>query len=227
MKNLWFCLVVLISTTGSLMSQTTFELVSGTSKADDYFLELDWQYALNNRWTIGLQTYVGQYEYRFIDARQVDGGVVAIAQLILAAGLAEGEKYRFDFFLKPGLRWLQSPQSPEQPLIDYPFQNSQALVIDPGFLLNLYPTDKWSVQTGVAMSMAFQWQPETIFEQFPSSHLVLGTGWQIADQWHLFLQAKAGPSSGASGDSEKFFWEQKIGVRWDFGTTDRKSIIGL
>ncbi|MEL6633352.1 MAG: hypothetical protein AAFQ83_17930 [Bacteroidota bacterium] len=198
--------------------QWAVDLQGGTSKADTYYGRISATYFATQGLRLGLDYHVGAYQYRFIDARQVEGAAVQIISLQAGIKIAENDFLRLDLMLKPGLRFQQAP--PESALPNYPFdQNSTAFVFDPGLLVTLKASDKLTFHTGANFHTAVQLDPEPLFEQFPSSFILAGANYVLGDHISLFTSNMFGPASGAAGDSEKFFWQLRAGIRFAFGDT--------
>lgn len=208
----------------SLFAQTTIQFGYGTSKADYNFWTLGFSQKLGSKYRVGLEFEASDYRYRFIDARAVSNGFAGTARLLFMGKISENELLRLDFFVKPGLRFMQAPDDPDD--FEYPtnyeFENSLALTLNPGFIIQIKASDRLNFHTGVNFHTAFQVDPEFIFERFPATAVLGGASWAFKNNWVLFSNNVIGPAAGASGDTEKFFWSASLGVRFSFNM-DRSS----
>jgi hypothetical protein len=211
MKKLLFLLLWIPAV--AVRAQVLVDVTLGTSKSDYSYGTLGVSWQPSDTWRLGASVQNSDYRYRFIDARQVSNGYAGTVRLLAAARIAENENLRFDFFVKPGVRFILAPDE-AQKIENYSFENSTALVLDPGFLVTLKYWDKLWLHTGVNLHMAAQIRPEFIFEQYPSGYLVAGGSYALGEKWTLMAQGTAGPTVGAGGDTEKFFWQTSIGLRY-------------
>lgn len=222
MKKIWitigFCLSSLL-----LSAQVDIDLMGGTSKADRSFSAFQATWVGARGFRAGVQVHNGDYQYRFIDARAVNGGNVTETRLILRFPLSVQEKIRLDASLHPGVRWLQAPTEPQE--LEYGFEDAQAFILEPGLTVTFFPTQKLSLHTGFNAHMAWQTSPETIFEQFPSGLLRVGGAYSLTDKWSVFTDLQSGPMSGASGDSEKYGWKLAVGLRFRLGKETRHQLL--
>jgi len=219
-KLIWLSIPLLFS--GILQAQTDLDLTFGASKSDYNVTTLRLTRSLNPNLRVGLSYEFSDYRYRFIDARPVSGGFAGTLRLLLVGKLAETGRMRLDGFLKPGYRFIPIDETSEQEF-NYEFQSSHTITLDPGLIVSLKASEKWIVHTGVNAHMAFQVQPEPLFEQFPSARIILGSSYRLKDKWTAFITTQAGPMSGGSGDTEKFFWMASIGLRYHLGGRDASS----
>ncbi len=195
-------------------AQVMVDLQTGTSKSDYSFgtLGLSWQ--ATDAWRFGVSLQNSDYRYRFIDARKVSNGYAGTYSLLAAGRIAENDVFRFDFFFKPGIRIMSSPdEDPEKPFL-YDFKPSTALVLDPGFLVTMKYWNRLWLHTGINLHTVAQIKPTALLEQYPSSFLMAGASYQAGKHWTILAQAMAGPASGAGGDTEKFFWQTSVGLRY-------------
>lgn len=201
-----------------LFGQASIQFNYGASKADYNFWTLSVSHELGSKIRVGLEFEASDYRYRFIDARAVSNGFAGTGRLLFMGKLAESELLRLDFFVKPGLRFIQAPDDPED--FDFPtnynFQNSFALTLDPGFLIQIKALDRLNFHTGMNLHTALQVDPEALLERFPATIVLAGASFAFKDRWVLFSNNMFGPAAGASGDTEKFFWSTSIGVRFSF-----------
>ncbi|MEL6133190.1 MAG: hypothetical protein AAFR59_07455 [Bacteroidota bacterium] len=204
--------------------QFTLDIHGGTSKADAYYGRISATYFVTPGLRLGLDYHLGAYQYRFIDARQVEGASVQIISLNVGLRIAENDFLRLDLMIKPGIRFQSAP--PTSALPNYIFdETATAFVIDPGLLVTMKASDNFTLHTGVNLHTAVQLSPESIFEQFPSSYILAGANYAFSDKISLFTSNMLGPASGAAGDSEKFFWQVRVGVRFSFGDTQGGNLL--
>lgn len=220
-------LAILLLAGVQVSAQIDLDIKVGTSKADNSFLTLRATYSLSPQTRIGVSHQFSNYQYRFIDARAVSGGFAGTTRLIFLQQLQRSEKIRLDLFVKPGYRTIGLSDEPQE-LENYDFQPGTSLIIEPGLLVTFNPAEKWSFHSGLNLHTAFQLQPDFLQEQLPSMRLLGGGAYQLSDQWVLFSTLDTGPMSGASGDSEKYFWKAGIGLRYRIGQSqDNLLLIGF
>jgi hypothetical protein len=210
MKSLLFSFLIM-GLLSPVFGQLDLDFNAGTSKADFAFSNVRLSGELKAGLRLGASLELANYRYRFIDARPVSDGFAGTLRLLLVGKLAEKGRLRLDGFLKPGYRYLNPNEANQEFFHD--FQPSHAFILEPGVLVTIKANEKWNFHTGVNMHMAWQLSPEPIFEQFPSSRLLAGSSYRLHDRWALFATSQVGPMSGASGDSEKFFWQMAVGLR--------------
>lgn len=215
MKQLWLVGFWIFSLSAS--AQWSVDIQGGSSKQDYQNWILRGTIQLSERTTVSIESKNSDYRYRFIDARRVERGYSGQLSLSLAYRLHETEHLRLEGFLKPGIRYINFNEDDPQPFEFYSFSDSYALTFQPGLIVSIKSTDKLWLHTGINLFTSFQISPATLYEQFPSSLLLAGFSQQLGEQWVLFSNNMAGPASGASGDTEKFYWETNLGLRWCFG----------
>ncbi len=223
MKQLF--LLLLLAPALSVRAQVMIDLTYGGSKSDYLFTTVSLNWQASDTWRFGASIQNSDYRYRFIDARQVSNGYAGTFRLLAAARLAENEVLRLDGYLKPGFRFIAAPDDDPQEFENYEFRNSSAVVLDPGLLVTLKYWEKLWLHTGVNLHMAAQIRPEAILEQYPSSFLMAGGSYALGRRWTLMAQAMAGPASGAGGDTEKFYWETSIGLRFSLNPDSRFNLL--
>ncbi|MEZ4827599.1 MAG: hypothetical protein R3C61_15150 [Bacteroidia bacterium] len=108
-------------------------------------------------------------------------------------------------------------QAPETTEFLHEFKNSTAITLDPGLLITVAFSKRFSLQSGVLLPIVYQLQPVVLEEQIQSGVLQLGGSWKINQQLTFFVKTPFGPSYGAGGDAEKFFWSTSVGLRWNIG----------
>lgn len=220
MKNV-LLLLLLLSVCWQGNAQTDLDLTFGASKADYSATVIRATHKINNGLRLGVSYQFSDYRYRFINARPVSDGFAGTASLILVGRLAESDNIRLDGFFNPGFRIVQLPDDDPQEFENYVFEEgSRAITLDPGLLITITASEKLAFHTGINMHMAFQSSLEPIFEQFPSIRIKAGVSYKLAESWALFATGDTGPMSGASGDSEKYFWQLAFGLRYRIGATD-------
>ncbi|MEZ4773903.1 MAG: hypothetical protein R3D00_12030 [Bacteroidia bacterium] len=193
---------------------TLFDVSLGHSRSDRYFGSAALHHAFGARFRAGVSVFSGEYRYRFIDARKVSDANVTIVEIPLTYCIYNQGKLRADLALKTGLRFMQAPETPE---FLHEFKNSTALTLDPGLLVTVVFSKRFSLQSGVLLPVVYQLRPVVLEEQIQSGVLQLGGTWKINKQLTFFAKSPFGPSYGAGGDAEKFFWSASAGLRWNIG----------
>ncbi|MEM9984544.1 MAG: hypothetical protein AAF804_05550 [Bacteroidota bacterium] len=197
----------------SAFAQIQTDLLVGSSKADNSFVTLRASGMVSEGIRLGASYQFSNYRYRFVDARPVSDGVAHTLRFILVGRLAESNLLRLDGFLQPGFRLLTIDPSVVQDF-SYDFQAGQAIILEPGLVVTLKASDRLNFHTGVNTHMAFQTSPEALFEQFPSAQILAGASYRVTERWAVFSSTQTGPMAGAMGDSEKFFWQLALGLRY-------------
>ncbi len=223
MKQLLLGVLILLGYR-STFAQIQTDLFFGSSKADQSFVTLRASSMVNEGIRVGVSYQFSNYRYRFVDARPVSDGVAHTFRVLLLGRIAESDLLRLDGFLQPGYRLLNVDPSVEQDF-NYNFQSAQALILEPGLLVTLKASEKLNFHTGANMHMAWQVAPEALFEQFPSARILAGASYQVSDRWAVFTTTQTGPMSGAMGDSEKFFWQLALGLRYSLSPSPPNSQI--
>ena len=182
-------------------------------------METIWyQQQVSNRFSAGLQLRYSEINYRFVNARAIEEGNTTFVGAVLGFKLKEAEKYRFDFNLTASYRYLNNDENPELP------SSTNGLEIDPNFIFGLRLSDNLFFHTGAMFRTAMQFGEEPINdEQQPFSAIVLN-GVSIYKNGHTYsLRTYAGPMTGATGDTEKFFWQLSLGYQYSFGSSSNSS----
>lgn len=213
----WIVLIGFFLLAGSAFGQWDLDMTYGSSKADYGFAMLRLSRQVSDRWRVGASYQFSDYRYRFIDARQVSDGFAGTLRLSGVVRLSETGGLRLDGFLHAGHRYIGLGTDAPQ-VFNYDFEPGHALILEPGLVVTLRASEAWNFHSGVNMHMAWQVAPEPLFEQFPSAHLLAGGSYRLKPRWTLFLTSQTGPMSGASGDTEKFFWQAQAGLRYAIGT---------
>lgn len=220
-----FCWVLLALTLTS-HAQISLEVSGGASKADQVYGTLAVRYAPSESFRFGAEWHQGDIQYRFVDARAITSGQVGIYSIMASGRLSETQLLRLDLVGKVGYR-RQTPGT-EQAIENYSFENSTGLILEPALLVHIKSTENLYLHTGINLRTTYQLQPSVINEQATSSHILAGASWAISDRWVLFFRNQFGPTSGAGGDTEKFFWQTNLGLRFSLdAATPQQLIIGL
>ncbi len=197
----------------SALAQISFDLQLGTSRRDYSLTTFRVNYQLNDVWRIGGEFQASDYRYRFIDARKIENGFASETRVFALGRLAENNRIRLDFFLKTGWRTVNvSEDEPQQ--IAYDFENSSAILVDPGLLVTLKATENLFFHTGVHLPLAFQIAPEFIGEQLQSNYILFGGSYALSERWVVLAHGFTGATFGANGDAEKYMWQTSVGVRF-------------
>lgn len=200
----WLCLLVGLLMLGTTSAQSTLGLSLATSKNDRHMETLWFQQQISPRFSAGIQLRNSGLRYRFVNARAVEEGNTFFAGAVLGFKLKETGTYRFDFNLTTSYRRLTNDDNPDLP------STTNGLEIDPNLMMSLRLNDQLYFHTGALLRLAMQLGPETIGnEQGLSAILVNGLSVQ-KDAHNISLKTYVGPMNGATGDTEKFFWQLSL-----------------
>lgn len=213
------CLFTLLFGTLLLHAQSNIGFTIATSKNDTHMETLWYQQQVSKRFSAGLQLRYSGIRYRFVNARSIEEGTTTFVGAVLGFNLKKTEKYRFDFNLTTSYRRLNNEENPELP------SSTNGLEIDPNFIFGLQLTDNLIFHTGAMFRAARQFGDEPISdEQMPTSAIVFN-GLSVKKNAHIFsLRAYSGPMTGATGDTEKFFWQFSLGYQYNFNRPTDSSI---
>lgn len=208
-KQIIILFFLLLGTT-PFYAQSNIGFSIATSKNDKHLETLWYQQQLSERFSIGLQLRSSSVRYRFINAQAIEKGNTAFTGLVLGFKLKETEKYRLDFNLTTSYRRLKNKETIELPT------SSNGLEIDPNFIFGMRLNNTIYFHTGAMLRVARQFSPETIGDEQLPSAIVL-TGFSFKKKEHtISLKTYAGPMNGATGDTEKFFWQVALGYQYNF-----------
>ena len=194
-------------------TQSYAGLSIATSKNDRHIETLWYQQQLSDRFNAGVQLRYSRILYRFVNARAIEDGTTVFVGAVLGFNLKKSERYRLDFNLTTSYRYLNNDENPELP------SSTNGLEIDPNFIFGLKLSEKLLFHSGIMLRTAMQFGDEPINDEQQPSTIVL-TGVSIDKAAHLFsLRTYAGPMTGATGDTEKFFWQLSLGYQYKFGSS--------
>lgn len=217
MKRIMFMCMGLWALSGSLVAQVGLDFEIGTSKSDAVLGQANLFVQPNQAWRFGATLGVGSLQYRFVDARAVNHGSVWLAGLFGSGRLAENDRLRLDAYAKVSYRRIQPDLTDPGDIQNYSFSNSDGLVIDPGLLATIKLNESFRLFTGINLHSVYQLTPELINEQGISGYLLAGGSVKLSPRSILFIRATTGPTFGAGGDTEKYFWQLHAGIRFTFG----------
>lgn len=211
-----FLFLSLFALNGYAQSSAGFSI--STSKNDNHMESLWFQHQISERFSAGVQMRYSGIRYRFVNARAIENGTTTFAGAVLGFNIKQSERYRFDFNLTASYRYLSNDDNPELP------SSTNGLEIDPNFIFGLRLSEKLLFHSGVMLRTAMQFGDEPINDEQQPSTIVL-TGLSVVNTQHLFsLRTYAGPMTGATGDTEKFFWQLSLGYQYNFGASEGRAI---
>ncbi|MEM6802449.1 MAG: hypothetical protein AAF696_13655 [Bacteroidota bacterium] len=179
-------------------------------------METIWfQQQLSDRFSMGLQLRNSGIRYRFVNARAIEEGNTLFIGVVVGLKVKESESYRLDFNLTTSYRRLQNDDKVELP------ENTDGLEIDPNIIMTLPLNDRLFFHTGAMLRLAMQTGPESIGNEQGLSAIVLN-GLSLRSGSNVFsLKTYAGPMNGATGDTEKFFWQ--VALSYQFSLSGKNS----
>ncbi|MEM8525636.1 MAG: hypothetical protein AAGG68_13425 [Bacteroidota bacterium] len=208
MEKIILSIALIAISISSLYAQSNIGAQISTSKSDDYDSIIWYQQQISERFSAGLQVRASELKYRFINAQAVESGNTFFTGLVLGFKLKETENYRLDFNTTASWRRINSENSslPE---------TASGLEIDPNLIFGLRLNDQFFYHSGMMLRAALQLSPETIGdEQLPSAILLNSFSYQLNAQT-LSFKTYFGPMNGASGDTEKFFWQLAVSYQYN------------
>ncbi len=207
-----FTIIVFITlVNSSLWSQTNIGATLASSKSDQHMETLWFQYQLNSRFSFGAQYRNSGINYRFINAIAIEEGNAQFFGATLGYRIYQSDQIRLDFNFTTSYRMLTLESHESLP------SRTGGLEFDPNFITSLKVNDKTNFHSGVMFRMTSQLAPEAIGdEQFFSAILLNALSYQVGINT-LALRAYYGPMAGASGDTEKFYWQASVGFQHNFG----------
>ncbi|MEZ4828157.1 MAG: hypothetical protein R3C61_18010 [Bacteroidia bacterium] len=217
MKRL-FLTTTLLALSLSGFSQSNFGFSVGTSKSDHYLGSIWYQHPISNRFSIGLNFRYCDFKYRFVNAIAINSGKTVFTGLVIGYKIAETENFRLDFNLTSSYRYLENQENITLP------SKTIGLEFDPNILMTLRMNDKILYHTGAMLRTSIQLKPEVIGNEQQPSGIVLN-GISLKSNSALYtLRTYAGPMSGATGDTEKFFWMVSVGCQFNIPSKNASSI---
>ncbi|MEL7529830.1 MAG: hypothetical protein AAFN10_00905 [Bacteroidota bacterium] len=209
MNKAFFILLSLSLYLGSTQAQS-LHLQIGTSNQDDIFAKAGFQTSFGERLTAGIEGQWSQYNYRFIGAKVVPAGNATWIGIPVSFKAYKSEALHLDFYLRSRLRFISFAE-------DLDPNRSTAIEIDPGLILTLPINERFQIQSGLMLKTIYELSPEPLLEQQLSSILLLGFNYAPTERLAISLQGQAGPTSGAGGDSMKFYSFLQVGLAYSFG----------
>lgn len=207
-KHLIF-IFFLLSGVLDMQAQSHFGFSVATSKNDQHMETLWYQNQISQHFSLGVQLRYSGIRYRFVNARAIENGSTAFVGAVLGFNLKKTEKYRLDFNLTSSYRYLNNEEKPELP------ESTNGLEIDPNFIFGIKVTDNVFFHSGAMLRAAMQFGDEPINDEQLPSAIVLN-GLSIQKNAHTFsLRTYVGPMNGATGDTEKFFWQFSLGYQYN------------
>ena len=220
MNGKLFLMVFFLSFLGmQIQAQSYFGVSVGTSKNDNHIETLWYQNQLSERFNAGLQLRFSRIKYRFVNARAIEDGSTIFVGGVLGYNIKQSEKYRLDFNLTASYRYLSNDENAELP------SSTNGLELDPNFIFGIRLSDNILFHSGAMFRTAMQFGDEPINnEQTPTSAIVLN-GITLHKGKNMYtLRTYAGPMTGATGDTEKFFWQLSLGYQYAFGTVPNNAL---
>lgn len=206
--------VLLLSVSGYSQSYTGFSIA--TSKSDKH-MEMAWfQHQVSQKFSVGAQLKYSEIDYRFINARAVEEGNTFFSGLTLGYNIASTNRYRLDFNLTASYRYLSSDQQ------NAVHTSTGGIEIDPNIIFGVRLSESLMFHTGPMLRTAHQISPDVISDEQLISTIVLSAlSYELG--CNLFsLRTYVGPMNGATGDTEKFFWQVSLGYQYQFGSSPSK-----
>ncbi|MEM9919197.1 MAG: hypothetical protein AAF990_13930 [Bacteroidota bacterium] len=219
--NVKLSLIVLIIgfVVAQIEAQSYIGLSVGTSKNDNHLETFWYQYQLSKRFNVGVQLRYSGIKYRFVNARAIENGNTTFVGAVLGFKIKESENYRLDINLTTSYRYLSNDENPELPA------STSGLELDPNIVFGIRLSGNLYFHSGAMFRTAMQFGDEPIYdEQLPASAIVLN-GISIRKNRSMFsLRTYAGPMNGATGDTEKFFWQFSLGYQYAFGVSQSSAL---
>ena len=199
-------------------AQSNFGLSVATSKNDNHMETVWYQHQLSSRFSVGIQLRNSDVRYRFVNARAIEKGNTVFAGLTLGYKIAYSENFRLDANLTTSYRYLENEENTSLPKI------TGGLEIDPNIILSLKLRENLFYHTGAMLRTTFQISPESIGdEQLPSAIILNGISLQKKSNT-FSLRTYVGPMNGATGDTEKFFWQVSLGYQYSLNFKETKQL---
>jgi hypothetical protein len=208
-------LFLLFFTAFQLQAQSYLGLSVSTSKNDNHMETIWYQNQISERFSAGIQLRYSGIKYRFVNARAIKYGNTVFIGGVLGFKLKQSEKYRLDFNLTASYRYLNNDENTDLP------SSANGLELDPNIVFGLRISDNFRFHSGAMFRTAMQFGEEAIMdEQLPYSAIILN-GLSFHKNGNTFsLRTYSGPMNGATGDTEKFFWQFSLGYQHSFGATE-------
>lgn len=216
-KSLFIALLLFIGF--KIQAQSYLGFSVATSKNDTHMESIWLQNQISERFSAGLQLRYSGIRYRFVNARAIEKGNTVFIGAVLGFNLKQSEKYRLDFNLTTSYRYLENEEKPNLP------SSTNGLELDPNFVFGMRLSDNFLFHSGAMFRTAIQFGEEPITdEQLPYSAIVLN-GLSYKKNRNTFsLRIYSGPMNGATGDTEKFFWQCSMGYQCNFGFHENNSL---
>ncbi|MEL6651639.1 MAG: hypothetical protein AAFQ87_12635 [Bacteroidota bacterium] len=209
MQKFIFIFLWLSFATSTVWGQS-IQLQLGRSNQDNFFVKAGYMHSFGERFSVGLEGQYGQHRYRFIGAKAIPEGNVSWVGVPIRYQAFVNDAIRLDLYLRSRLRFTSSTT-------DAVVLRSTALEFDPALIISLPINSQWEVQSGLILKTILEVEPNVLLEQQVSSLLLLGLNYAPSDRLALSLQGQAGPTSGAGGDTMKFYSFLQLGLAYSFG----------
>lgn len=188
-------------------AQSNIGLSVSTSKSDDHMEKVWYQVQVTEKFSFGVQLRNSRIRYRFVNATAIEEGNTFFAGLTFGLKIADEKKYRLDLNITPSYRHITNKIDAFLP------KSTTGLEIDPNIIMSLKLNNKLFYHSGAMLRTTMQFTPEIIGdEQLPSGILLNGISYQV-DANTFSIRSYVGPMNGASGDTEKFFWQVSFGYQ--------------
>jgi len=202
-----------------IQAQSYLGFSVATSKNDKHTESIWFQNQISERFSAGLQLRYSGIKYRFVNARAIEDGNTIFVGAVLGFKLKQSEKYRLDFNLTSSYRYLKNDEKPNLP------STTNGLELDPNFVFGMRLSDNFLFHSGAMFRTAMQFGEEPITdEQLPYSAIILnGISYQKNENM-VSLKIHSGPMNGATGDTEKFFWQFSVAYQYNFRFSENASL---
>lgn len=214
-KNILPTIALLISVTSYSYGQTLIDFSVGSSNADYVFGIVAYRTQISERFRLGMEAQIGSVRYRFIEAKPIREGYSTMISIPTLYKLYETDHIRLDLYTRLGIRF-QGIIDPDENDVRDETLSSTALHIEPGLVMSVPLSKKWTLQSGITLPCTFELEPQSIFENNTSA-ITTGFAYKASENKILILKALAGSSAGADGDSQKFSWSVQVGLRFLLG----------
>jgi|GEM_PF-1315252 len=205
---------------GNASGQSFVEFSTGTSFKDRFDAQIALRKQLTPKFRAGLELQYGSPQYRFVGAKPIREGYSYSFSLPLSFRLAEEEQMQLYGVGRVGARF-QGIIDPDENDMRDSILASTALITEFGLLTSFKLKDKINLQSGMTFPIAYELSPESL-QEFLWIKLHLG-GSVTRNRSTFFLHTNAGHAFGASGDTYKFIWSAKLGIRYAFGETENST----
>jgi len=195
----------------TLCAQSNIGSSIGRSKSDQHVETIWLQHQVSDQFSLGVQYRNSGIKYRFVNAIAIENGNAQFFGATLGYRIYSREEFRLDFNLTASYRMISRNSTEGLP------SNTGGLEFDPNIIFGLKVSEQVNFRSGALFRMTSQISPELISdEQFFSAILLNGLSYNLGRN-SLAVRNSLGPMAGASGDTEKFFWQASLGFQHNFG----------